>query len=77
MAVLEKTHKEVGTGRSALSNLRQKFDSVLAFCSGDTSQDIYTDLIHNENHMRHDQMNQLFKLSGLGSVCKKIAARSL
>ena len=75
MTALETTHKEISMGRFAMTDLRQKFDAVFAFCSGDLSQDIYTDLIHNENNMRPEQMNQLFKVSGLSSVCQKIASR--
>lgn len=76
MNALEAEHKDVGPEPFVMTELRQKFDAVFAFCSGDTSQDIYTDLIHNENNMRHDQMNQLFKIGGLSSVCKKIASQT-
>ena len=75
MGALEATHKDVGPEPFLMAGLRQKFDTVFAFCSGDTSRDIYVDLIHNENNMRHEQMNQLFKISGLSSVCQEIASR--
>lgn len=75
MNALEKTHTEIRSEPGAMASLRQKFDAVFAFCAGDTSQDIYGDLIHNENNMRHEQMNQLFKISGLSSVCQKIASQ--
>lgn len=50
-----------------------RFSVIYEFCKGDLSQDIYRDLIHNENNMRPVELNGLFKLSGLGDICKKIS----
>lgn len=46
-----------------------RFTTVYEFCKGDLSQDIYTELIHNENNMRPQEINGLFNLSGLKNVC--------
>ncbi len=52
---------------------RASFDSLCKFIEGDTSQDIYKYLAHNENNMRPDQINAIFKVSDLGNICLKIA----
>ncbi|MBD8548654.1 MAE_28990/MAE_18760 family HEPN-like nuclease [Sphingomonas sp. CFBP 8760] len=46
-----------------------RFTTVYEFCKGDLSQDIYSELIHNENNMRPQEINGLFTLSGLKNVC--------
>lgn len=54
---------------------RAKFDAVCGFISGDLSQEIFDDLIHNENNMRAGELNSMFKVSGLNNVCTKICER--
>jgi hypothetical protein len=51
------------------SDALTRFTVVYEFCKGDLTQDIYNDLIHNENNMRPQEINSLFKLSGLSNVC--------
>lgn len=51
-----------------------KFTSVYEFCKGDLTQDIYEELIHNQNNMRPQELNSLFKISGLGNVCLLLSA---
>lgn len=48
-----------------------RFAVVYEFCKGDLSQDIYRELIHNENNMRPGELNAMFKISGLSDVCLK------
>jgi hypothetical protein len=50
-----------------------RFSVIYEFCKGDLTQDIYRDLIHNENNMRPNEVNGLFKVSGLGDVCQKLS----
>lgn len=50
-----------------------RFTVIYEFCKGDLTQDIYRDLIHNENNMRPGEVNGLFKVSGLGDVCRKLS----
>lgn len=59
-----RTNTRDATGVDALT----KFTAVYEFCKGDLSQDVYYDLIHNENNMRPQEINSLFKLSGLSDV---------
>ena len=59
----------------AASNALRKFQAVYAFCKGDKSQDIYEELIHNENNMRPGQINSLFKLSDLKDACSQAATK--
>lgn len=55
------------------ANARSSFDAVCKFLEGDSSQDIYGVLVHNENNMRPDQINSIFTISDLSDVCKKIS----
>lgn len=50
-----------------------RFTVVHDFCKGDLTQDIYRDLIHNENNMRPNEINSMFKVSGLSDVCEKVS----
>ena len=54
---------------SIFSDAFTKFSTVYEFCRGDLSQDVFTDLVHNENNMRPAELNSLFKMSGLSNVC--------
>jgi hypothetical protein len=59
-----------GLGREGVFGTAQaRFSVVYEFCNGDLSKDIYMDLIHNENNMRHDEINSMFKVSGFSNVC--------
>jgi hypothetical protein len=66
-------------GTSVLESLsrssRAKFDAVCGFISGDLTQEVFDDLIHNENNMRTGEVNSLFKVSGLRNVCIRICER--
>jgi hypothetical protein len=63
---------EDGLGREGMFGTAQtRFSLIYEFCNGDLSKDIYRDLIHNENNMRHEEINSMFKLSGLSNVCGK------
>jgi hypothetical protein len=61
-----------GTRNEAL----RKFNSVYEFCKGDKTQDVYEDLIHNENNMRPAQINALFRLSDLKDACSRVATKT-
>jgi hypothetical protein len=52
---------------------RSSFESICKFLEGDTSQDIYKSLIHNENNMRPEQINAIFKVCDLSNFCAKIS----
>lgn len=54
---------------------RAKFDAVCGFISGDLTQEVFDDLIHNENNMRSGELNSMFKVSGLSNTCTKICER--
>jgi hypothetical protein len=58
---------------NAFGAAQARFTVIYEFCKGDLTQDIYRDLIHNENNMRPEEVNRLFKVSGLGDVCKKLS----
>jgi hypothetical protein len=55
------------------ANARSSFEAVCKFLEGDTTQDIYTALVHNENNMRPNQINSIFKICNLNEVCLKIS----
>jgi hypothetical protein len=60
---------DVFSRESIFSDAQTRFTITYDFCRGDLTKDIYHDLIHNENNMRPQELNALFKLSGLGNVC--------
>lgn len=63
-----------GTGAENVFGAAQaRFKVIYEFCKGDLTQDIYRELIHNENNMRPNELNGLFKVSGLGDVCQKLS----
>ena len=71
----------INTTANALSaeteilDARTQFTAVYKFCTGDLSQNIYDELIHNENNMRPNEINSLFKVSDLSDVCSKVAGK--
>lgn len=48
----------------------RKFMAIYEFRRGDLSQDIYNDLITNQNNMNVDEINGLFSLSGKKNITK-------
>lgn len=62
------------TRNSLLFMAGTTFSAVHEFVRGDLTKDIYADLIHNENNMRPNELNAMFKVSGLGDVCAKLCA---
>lgn len=62
-------NEDAAVRESAFSEAHTKFSVVYQFCRGDITQDIYQDLIHNENNMRPGEINSLFKISNLNNVC--------
>lgn len=58
---------------SIFADAQTRFTVTYEFCRGDLDQDIYGDLIHNENNMRPQEINGLFGLSGLKNVCFVVA----
>ena len=61
--------------RAKILDAQARFNAVSEFCGGDLKQDIYGELIHNENNMRPGEINSLFKVSGLGDICLKIVVK--
>lgn len=53
--------------------VKSRFAVVHAFINGDLSQNIYDDLIHNENNMRSNELNSMFKVAGLKDVCTALS----
>lgn len=64
---------EVFSRESIFADAQTRFSIAYQFCRGDLTQDIYQDLIHNENNMRPQEVNSLFKVSSLTNVCFLIA----
>lgn len=60
---------------NVLGTSQARFTVIYEFCKGDLKQDIYRDLIHNENNMRPGEINGLFKISGLGDVCSRVSEK--
>ena len=49
---------------------RPKVYALCAFIEGDISQNIFDNLIHNENNMRAAEINRLFKVGGFENACR-------
>lgn len=65
---------QAGAGAESVFGAAQaRFKVIYEFCKGDLTQDIYRDLIHNENNMRPNELNGLFKVSGLSDVCMMLS----
>ena len=60
---------------SFLTDAMSRFSAAHRFCEGDFSQDIFKDLIHNENNMRPAELNSLFRIIGLTDVCTRAATK--
>lgn len=70
------TGTKVFSADSVYLDAQTRFNVVYEFCKGDLSQDIYNELIYNENNMRPGEINSLFRVSDLGDVCSKIADKN-
>lgn len=75
--------KNKNTGKSKRDSLeiaakqaRPIIDSLCAFIEGDIKQNIFDNLIHNENNMRPGQINVMFKVGGLSNMCSEACTRS-
>lgn len=74
----EMARAKIDTGGTSLpllqiaSDARSQFEAICKFLEGDTSQNIYNHIAHNENNMRPDQINAIFKVCDLQNVCGKI-----
>jgi len=55
---------------------RPKMEALFAFIEGDLNQDIFDNLIHNENNMRANEINSLFKVSGFKNACVEVCKRA-
>lgn len=75
----EMARAKIDTGGTAAPLLhiateaRAEFDAICKFLEGDTSQNIYRHIAHNENNMRPEQINAIFKVCDLKDICSKIA----
>jgi hypothetical protein len=58
---------------SLIITTQTRFSVAYEFIKGDLKQNIYDELIHNENNMRPSELNSMFKIAGLNDVCSKLA----
>ena len=78
MKKLGEIRLRVNTGQAAintsLADARREFDTVYAFCTGDLDQDIFGQVVQNENNMRPDEINRIFRRCGLKDIVRQIAS---
>lgn len=75
LARLRLDRKEEAFSRDSMfADAMTRFTVTYEFCRGDLTQDIYDDLIHNENNMRPQEINSLFTVSGFHNVCRAACA---
>jgi hypothetical protein len=53
----------------SIAAAHSRFTVVHEFSVGDLTKDIYKELIHNENNMRPQQINNLFTISNVSNFC--------
>ena len=70
------TDDRQGALEVAAKRARVKIDALCAFMEGDIGQHIFDDLIHNERNMRVDEINRMFRISGLSNVCMQICEQA-
>jgi hypothetical protein len=58
--------------RISAKKARQTIDALCKFLEGDINQDIFENLIHNENGMGFKEINKLFKVGGVSNICIEI-----
>lgn len=63
---------EPAARESLMVDTQARFSVIYEFVKGDLAQDIYRDLIHNENNMRADELNSMFNIAGLSDICRKV-----
>lgn len=62
------------SGRERLMvDTQARFSVAYSFATGDLTQDIYRELIHNENNMRPTELNSMFSVAGLSDLCTKVS----
>ncbi|MDE0694332.1 MAG: HEPN domain-containing protein [Boseongicola sp.] len=57
------------TLETSAKQARSSVEALCKFIEGDKSQNIFDNLIHNENNMRVRQINILFRVGGLSDIC--------
>ena len=63
---------EQSARESLMVDTQARFLVIYEFVKGDLTQDIYRELIHNENNMRPNELNSMFNIAGLSDVCSKV-----
>ncbi len=58
--------------RISAKRARPTIEALCNFIEGDIDQDIFENLIHNENGMGFEEINKLFKVGGVSNICKEI-----
>jgi hypothetical protein len=59
------------------ADARSEFDAICKFLEGDMSQNIYKHIAHNDNNMRPDQINMIFKVYDVSNVFGKLSNNEL
>ncbi|MGO7155845.1 MAE_28990/MAE_18760 family HEPN-like nuclease [Rhizobium leguminosarum] len=60
----------------SIAAAHSRFTLVHQFSIGDLGKDIYKELIHNENNMRPQQINNLFTISSVSNLCLQISNKA-
>lgn len=81
MQRLSQIRLRVNTGeaavKTALADARRQFDTIYSFCAGDLDQDVFAQVVQNENNMRPGEINRLFRACGLKDVVAQIASEDV
>lgn len=58
---------------SIAADARAALENMSKFLDGDLTQDVFGKIAHNENNMRPNQINALFKVCDISGACDKIS----
>jgi hypothetical protein len=58
--------------RISAKKARPTIEALCNFIEGDINQDVFENLIHNENGMGFKEINKLFKVGGVSNICMEI-----
>ena len=59
--------------RKASIGAMAKINALFEFIRGDLSQDIYNGLIYNQYNMNADELNNMFRVSGIKNMCEEVS----
>jgi hypothetical protein len=77
MRKADKTNPIVDGYKKSTNKARSILEPLWLFIEGDVSQSICEHLIHNENNMRPDEINKIFKICGITNILQVVCKQEI